>query len=237
MIVSNKSNSKSKRRESRDILINDYQQYAYYVAARMIKTLGISNDSMEDFIAAGYIGLIEAAERFDPLANTEFKSYAFWRIRGAIIDSIRLDQGLNARQIKTIRALRDLNEIRGEALKGREKKDIKEAYELVAQGALVFKMSLYEGLLDVDNIESRAINPEENLLKIEEKSILMRAVGRLPEIERKVIEDHYFKYKDFQKIGRETLGHSKSWVSRLHSRALERLKVLYLEELYGCKAP
>jgi RNA polymerase sigma factor (sigma-70 family) len=55
-------------------------------------------------------------------------------------------------------------------------------------------------------------------------------IATLPEKERLIVEDYYLKEKSFVEIANENGGMSKSWVSRLHSRALELLKERLLEE-------
>jgi RNA polymerase sigma factor for flagellar operon FliA len=45
--------------------------------------------SFEDMVSAGTVGLVRAARDFDPSHQAEFKTYAYIRIRGAILDELR----------------------------------------------------------------------------------------------------------------------------------------------------
>src|SRR5271166_4080842 len=59
-----------------------------YIARRVYDRLP-SHVSFDDLVHAGIIGLIDAVDKFDPSRNVQLKSYARFRIRGAIIDSLR----------------------------------------------------------------------------------------------------------------------------------------------------
>ena len=53
---------------------------------RILLSLSLPTDALEDLQAYGYIGLLEALKRYDPRKNVPFEYYAIRRIRGAIID-------------------------------------------------------------------------------------------------------------------------------------------------------
>src|SRR5579859_7174135 len=64
-----------------------------YIARRIHGRLP-QHVELDDLIQAGIVGLIDAYQKFDPSKNAQFKSYAAFRIRGAILDSLRaLDWG------------------------------------------------------------------------------------------------------------------------------------------------
>ena len=60
----------------------------YYIAARIRERLP-QHVEMEDLVSAGVIGLLEATRSFDGSKNVQFKTFAKFRIRGAILDSLR----------------------------------------------------------------------------------------------------------------------------------------------------
>src|SRR5919206_406814 len=59
-----------------------------YNAQRLASRLPASV-CLDDLISAGAIGLIDAIEKYDPTRGTAFKTYAEWRIRGAMLDELR----------------------------------------------------------------------------------------------------------------------------------------------------
>ena len=72
----------------RDQLIVHYAPVVKYVAGRV--SVGLPRHVDEaDLASYGIIGLIDAIERFEPLGNIKFETYAIPRIKGAIIDELR----------------------------------------------------------------------------------------------------------------------------------------------------
>jgi RNA polymerase sigma factor FliA len=74
--------------DSSDDLVMQELSQVYYIAARIRERLPQHVD-MEDLVSAGVIGLLEANRSFDPGKNAQFKTFAKFRIRGAILDSLR----------------------------------------------------------------------------------------------------------------------------------------------------
>src|SRR6187402_3612732 len=72
----------------RDQLIMDYAPLIRFVAQRIAARLP-SNIDIDDLISAGVIGLMDAIEKYDPTRDNKFKTYAEFRIRGAILDELR----------------------------------------------------------------------------------------------------------------------------------------------------
>jgi RNA polymerase sigma factor for flagellar operon FliA len=79
--------------EERDRLVMDNLQHVYYIARRIHEHLP-QHVPMDDLVNAGVVGLLEAVRNYDPSRNTQLRTYAKIRIRGAILDSLRdLDWG------------------------------------------------------------------------------------------------------------------------------------------------
>ena len=70
-----------------DLVMQELSQ-VYYIAARIRERLPRQVE-MEDLVNAGVIGLLEASRSFDTSKNIQFKAFAKFRIRGAILDSLR----------------------------------------------------------------------------------------------------------------------------------------------------
>ena len=89
--------------------------------------------------------------------------------------------------------------------------------------------ALATGLLNetaFDKEEVVAVDPDEpvdeRLMRAELRAVVERAVAELPPQERALVQGHYFEGRRFDEVSAE-LGLSKSWGSRLHSRAVARL--------------
>jgi RNA polymerase sigma factor for flagellar operon FliA len=75
---------------------------------------------------------------------------------------------------------------------------------------------------------SAAADPEEALVRERAKAALRGALDALPERDRGILERHYYKGEPFEAIA-QTMGLSKSWLSRIHSRLLAGLGVVLAE--------
>ena len=74
--------------EERERLILDHLPQVRLIARRIHERLPESV-SLEDLISTGIVGLISAIDHFDPRHNVKLKTYAEYKIRGAILDSLR----------------------------------------------------------------------------------------------------------------------------------------------------
>src|SRR3972149_9669878 len=74
--------------DARDKLIQEYASKIKYMAYRLSYRLQPDID-IDDLISAGIIGLMDAMDKYDPAKETLFKTYAEFRIRGAMLDEIR----------------------------------------------------------------------------------------------------------------------------------------------------
>ena len=227
----------AKKKQARDALIERYRGFVEMVARKLIHCLGLPNEQYEEFVAAGYLGLVEAAGRYDKRVGASFKTYAYLRIRGAMIDSIRECSDVSGAGYRYARALQAAQELREDELaselsgkaRGRSER-LARMLEYAAKSALAFRLSMSDAEHEIVAIMD-ADDPETNALARERAQIFVSLVATLPKKERMVVEEYYFKGKSFSEVVEAHPGFSKSWVSRLHSRALKLLKVKYEEAM------
>src|SRR6476620_10357582 len=74
--------------QQKDKLILEYAPLIKFIAQKIAVRLP-SNIELDDLISSGVIGLMDAIEKFDPTRDNKFKTYAEFRIRGAILDELR----------------------------------------------------------------------------------------------------------------------------------------------------
>lgn len=218
-----------------DQLIIKYQKYVHSIAKKLISSHGLPAENLDEMISAGYLGLVEAAGRYDSKSLSDFKSYAFLRIRGAIIDSIRASSELRGRAYKISRAWQAIQDLEETFCSESENQDRPEKLlanilEFAASGALAFKFSLHDYEEEVSEALSRHVCHEEKFVLRQENCRLKNLVDKLPEKERFIIEAYYYEEKSFSEIALQLGGHSKGWVSRLHIKALSRLKCLLIDQ-------
>src|SRR5579871_6766447 len=87
---------------SSEQLILEHLLQVNWIANRIHERLP-GNTSLEDLVSIGIIGLINAIDNFDPTLNVKLKTYAEYRIRGAILDSIRGMDGIGPHKRKRLK--------------------------------------------------------------------------------------------------------------------------------------
>lgn len=181
--------------------------------------------SLDDLTSYGYQGLIEARQRFDPGRGVRFTTYAHYRVRGAILDGVRKMARLPRRAHAARKAAEALDlaaESAGDARSTRSDPPTTGA-TLAAIDDILGQYSAAYVLSVVGQRDRTPEGPELAAMAAQERGRMKAALGRLPEREREVIEGIYFHDRTLDEIG-SSLGISKSWCSRLHTRALGLLR-------------
>jgi RNA polymerase sigma factor for flagellar operon FliA len=195
---------------------------------------------MEDLISAGVVGLMDALQKFDPRKKVQFRTYAQFRVRGAMLDSLRsLDWGprdLRRKGRAVEEAIRSLSANIGKAP---SESEVAEAMglELSAYQQLLGELSGLElgslNAMPVDDSGTEALalipaGPEDDPFlqcqNSEMRQCLANAIDGLPERERMVLTLYYYEELTMREVG-ATMGVVESRVSQLHSSAMARLRV------------
>jgi RNA polymerase sigma factor for flagellar operon FliA len=194
---------------------------------------------IEDLVHAGILGLLDAAEKFDCEKKVQFQSYAKFRIRGAILDSLR-DLDWSPRDLRRKARSLEAVEMRLVTELGRpaEEQELASAMKMTLTDFHKMRREL-EGLgisslqegLPSDGfagdreavVESREENPLEAFLQEESRDLLARAIEQLPERERRVLSLYYFEELTMKEVG-AVLGVGESRVSQIHSLALSHIR-------------
>jgi RNA polymerase sigma factor for flagellar operon FliA len=192
----------------------------------------------EELVALGNAGLTEAATRFDPARGASFATFAWYRVQGAIIDGLRRATSLPRRawaKLVALRAASDYLENRAEREAAAAQKGAPAPSGAAALTAIRDAMSairtMYMTSLEAQR-ETQGFDPPVEAEPIEEQldsgrlgARLRAAIEELPERERALMRKHYWEGKNLMEAGVE-LGISKSWASRLHAQAVERLRAI-----------
>lgn len=225
---------------TKEDLILGARRYAEIVVRRMITTMHLPEEMSEELVAAANLGLVEAAQNFDHERGSDFKSYAFLRIRGAVIDYLTQTSSLSKNSYWYAKALEAMNEVRliddepavaAIKLPQSTEEALARVFDFAADGALAFRLSYDEVEIEATESAKEVLNPEEKLAIKQKFKNLKSIVESLPDKERFIVEQYYYHDKSFVEIASMLEGHTKSWVSRLHSRALDLIKKRYLDEM------
>ncbi|MGB8331434.1 MAG: sigma-70 family RNA polymerase sigma factor [Polyangiales bacterium] len=182
------------------------------LANRLRRELSLRGD-LDDLIAFGFGGLLEAQHRFDPRRGVQFQTFAYHRIRGAMLDGVRKMSQLPRRAHERLQVTDDRSPTA--APSGLDK-----AFRRM--GTALVSATVMQGRFGDES-------PEAVLLKNESIARLLQALSDLPPRQRVLVRGFYFEGRSIDAMARE-MGISKSWASRLHTNALQALR----ESLDGC---
>jgi len=226
--------------DARDKLIQEYAQKIKYMAYRLSYRLQPDID-IDDLISAGIIGLMDAMDKYDPAKETLFKTYAEFRIRGAMLDEIRAMDWVP-------RSVKEKSGLLYKTVSSLEKELGRPPSEEEIAAALKMNINEYQDFLtqarssSMISIEDLGMNRDDNdrdmletigdpekrdplslLMTKDRQKTLTTAIDKLPDKERKVVSLYYYNELTMKEIGR-ILEVTESRVSQLHTQAMIRLK-------------
>ncbi|MCX5876591.1 MAG: FliA/WhiG family RNA polymerase sigma factor [Deltaproteobacteria bacterium] len=226
--------------EKRNELILTYTPLIKYIAARLAARLP-AQVSLDDLISCGIIGLIDAINKFDVSKNVQFKTYAEFRVKGAMLDELRaLDWVPRSVRRKTTDLEKAYADI--EKQTGRPATD-EEVAQTMGLGLDDFYKLLDETksvtFMDIEFLRQKATEANDptlaetfamddrdpftaiNLSQIRE--LIANAISDLPEKEKLTVSLYYQDELTMKEIG-EVLGYTESRISQMHSKAMFRLR-------------
>jgi RNA polymerase sigma factor for flagellar operon FliA len=180
---------------------------------------------LDDLIAYGQLGLAQAARDFDAERGIQFSTFAYYRIRGAILDGANQMNWLKRKTRAGDAYERMSGDLLGtDAADGEHaRSDVNWLGDMGGKLAVVFFLGQAgddEHRLDPE--DENAPPPIESLLDDELRAMLREQLELLPDDARRLLKATYFEGKTLKEAG-ETIGISKAWASRLHARALDQL--------------
>jgi RNA polymerase sigma factor for flagellar operon FliA len=208
----------------RDELIMAHLPMIRHILSRLVAHLPPGVD-VENLTSAGTLGLVEAANKFDPERGIKFETFAFARIRGAVLDELRrncpLPQHLLERLARVRKAYQELPPpVSREALAAATGLTAAEIADCL-KAVRMTRMISWEKLGDSADahLQKSETCPENSMELAEQKQLLAKAIEKLPERERLVVTLYYMENLRLKEIG-QVLELSESRVSRLLSAAL-----------------
>jgi RNA polymerase sigma factor for flagellar operon FliA len=220
-------------------LLREHLPMVRFLALRIRERLP-QQVEMEDLISAGIVGLMDALQKFDPKKKVQFRTYAQFRVRGAMLDSLRaLDWGprdLRRKGRAVEEAIRSLSATLGKAPTESEVAkemglDLNAYQQLLGELSGLELSSLNAAPSDDSGMEVLGLIPagpeDDPFLQCqssEMRRLLAEAIAELPERERMVLTLYYYEELTMREVG-ATMGVVESRVSQLHSSAMARLRV------------
>jgi RNA polymerase sigma factor for flagellar operon FliA len=209
------------------------------VAKQVARGMGTAVD-LDELRSFGREGLLDAARRFDRERGVPFRAYANFRVRGAIIDGVRSFAQLPRRAHERLNGMSAaLRVSEGEAddaftapgAMSRAQADQALGDHLAAMAAAISVGLIAPSAIGEDGEQvqvSVTDNPEDAVSRAQLLAAVQTAITELPAEEATLVRRHYLEGERFDHVAK-TLGLSKSWASRLHTRAMQRLAKRFRE--------
>jgi RNA polymerase sigma factor for flagellar operon FliA len=232
-------------------LVDENLDLVHRIASRIHEHVR-SYVELNELVSMGTTGLIEAAGRYDAAHQASFRTYAYYRIRGAIYDGLRKMSHLPRRAHRLLVAARqadayleDLHQrpdpdaagtgaAAGGTPRAHTANNLRRLYQAMCGVATVLAVSPDAPLEAGSRIPCPSDAPDTMLARARLWRQVSEAVQALPARERHFIVKCYFEGKTLVEAGAE-LGLSRSWSSRLHARAVDKLRQRLMEQ--GAEPP
>ena len=228
--------SKHRSPALKEQLIIHYAPLVKYVAGKMqIHTGG--NVEYDDLVGYGVFGLIDAIDKFDITKGVKFETYAYFRIKGSMIDHIRnmdwIPRALRHKNKQLERITLDFRESNG---RDPTEKEIAEELSMSVEDAAKFRQKAdILSLVSLDDILEQSYDyttsslvanenetPEAQVELSEKQATLAAAIDKLTPNEKLVITLYYYEDLTLKEISR-VLKVTESRVSHIHTKAIGKL--------------
>lgn len=214
--------------KTREQLIADCQGLVRSLAWRIHRNLPTYID-IDDLVSYGQVGLAEAARDFDAGRGTQFSTFAYYRIRGAIYDGLAKMTWFGRARHSRLRFERMANELlqleheaQGEPRVEDEVRWLKNLSSSLAVVYLATRGSDEDERDDSSPEDQNTPLPATVAIEQETHLKLHQLIDELPKEAGQLIRSAYFEGLTLQEAGKR-LGVSKAWASRLHAKTLQRL--------------
>ncbi|HJT18945.1 MAG TPA: FliA/WhiG family RNA polymerase sigma factor [Nitrospira sp.] len=225
--------------EARERIIREFAHVIRAIAHRLAFRLPAYLDA-EDLVSVGVIGLMDAMEKYDPTREAKFKTYAEFRIRGAMLDEIRSMDWIPRSVHERIAQLqRTQSELMYRLGRPATDEEVAEALNMSvselddflsrSQGAVLISIDDL-GIQEPDGnkiltmlADHQHPDPLSAIVNERERESLGKAIQRLPEKERLVLTLYYYEELTMKEIGK-ILKVTESRVCQIHTKAVFHLR-------------
>lgn len=201
------------------------------------------HDDMDDLLSAGTLGLVKAARAYDPSKEAEFRTYAYVRIRGAVLDELRSRSFTPPRAIKQLNRVREiyrrLTDLNGQGpdddvLAAELGISLEQLYRVLAEARKQHFLCIHglvegQGGLQVGLPLDGLPSPMDQAERKEMAEALAQAILELPQRQRHVLVLYYERDLTMKEIA-QVLEITEARVSQIHSSALFRLSMKLNQE-------
>ena len=227
--------------ENREEVIKQYSPMIKYVANRIAMRLP-PHVEVDDLISVGVLGLMDAISKYDPSRGAKFKTYAEFRVRGAILDELRsMDWVPRSVRQKASNVDAVVHKLQAKLRRQPEDEEVakemdlslEQFYDTLNETKSMPVFSLEDLGIAKETGEQQSLldwltgkadsDPQTQIRLTELKEIITKAIDTLPEKERLMISLYYYEELTMKEIG-VVLDITESRVSQIHSKAVYHLR-------------
>lgn len=235
-------------KDERDRIIEEFIPVVKALALKVAK--GLSDDNLiDDLISAGVLGLLEAIERYEPKRGIKLKTYAYLRIRGAMIDELRMrDYFPRSARAKAKKIEKAIDELERKLGRTPDEEEIAEYLNIDKEDYLDM-LKDFSGLsvVSLDEISElsgedrekivrylleEGENPEKEIEAKEIERIISEEFEKLPERQKLVLSLYYVDELNMKEIA-QVLGVTEARVCQIHSQAILNLRSYVKRRIKG----
>lgn len=224
------------RRSRQDELIVQYLPLVHRIVHQVASYLQPPL-TRDDLISAGTIGLVKAARDFDPTKDAEFKTYAYIRVRGAVIDELR---GWSFAPPTVKKLFDQAQEIAERCMQEdgavADDEQVAKAMDIPLEKLYqVYETARARHFLSISGADDETPSlggllaaggsaPGDRMEREEMRKTLARAIGELPDKQKQIILLYYHRELTMKQVS-EVMELTESRISQLHAAALFKLSM------------
>lgn len=223
--------------QEREELILAHLPQVNWIASRIHEKLP-SSVELDDLISAGVVGLMAAVDNFDPSHNASLKTYAEYKIRGAILDSIRGLDGIPSHRRKYVKQVQSAIFAAEQRLKRTPTEDEIAAelgiplaeYQQIIVDLRAVSIGSLDGIENSEDVsllkfiaDDAQLTPDRTFQQSELERIIAAGIEKMPENERVVLSLYYKEELNFREIA-SIMGLHITRISQLRAQGILRLR-------------
>jgi RNA polymerase sigma factor FliA len=235
--------SETRTQEERDALILEHLPQVNWIAIRIYEKLPAGVE-LDDLISAGVIGLVSAVDNYDPSHGASLRTYAEYKIRGAILDSIRGLDGIPAHKRKRVKQVQQaIAKVETNLKRSASEEEIAaelgisvaefQQWMVELRGVSLGSLNVVEEGDEFSLLKFISDEGEESPDRLFERSelerLISRGIARMPERERIVLSLYYKDELNLREVA-EIMGLHLTRVAQLRVQAILRLRALLNHE-------
>ena len=212
----------SRDQKARNLLVERYLPYARQVAASLFARRPDNDVEFADYMQYASIGLIEAVDRYEASKGAMFKTFAGYRIKGAIRNGVKSATEKRQQYVVLHEYAKDrIASIAASSEEVPETDLFSEMVELTIGLALGYMLD--DSGASVISESAQGSDPYRGHAFKQTRARIEKAVAKLDEREKHIIQYHYYHQMSFESLA-DLYGLSKGRISQLHKQALHRIR-------------